>query len=601
MDANGNDAPGTGLHAPGTDTNSAPAADDAAAAPDAPAAAPSAVAAGIIVDELIRCGTREAVVCPGSRSAPLSRALAAAERAGRLRLHVRADERSAGFLALGLAAATRSVVPVVVTSGTAVANLAPAMVEATYSGVPLLALTADRPASYRGTGANQTIVQDRMFADASVAEVDVDATVPVSAAGAAALRARIDRVAAAALAHGRRGAVHVNVRLVEPLVPDSDEEPVLPAGRGDGPWTRLDHLGPATARANGVVKLDLGRRTLVISGAGAPDLPQLAGVPTIAEPTAPAPDTPVHPLAAATFAHESARPEQIVVLGRPTLHRGVAKLLADPAIEVTVIADGDDYPDVTANAARVASAIEVTGQCPDRWLSVCDAAGELSVAALREVLGSSLADGLSGLHVAAAVTDSLRTGDQLVLGASNPVRDASWAGLPFPGVDVHAGRGAAGIDGTVATAVGIALARDRAHADDIRPPRTIALMGDLTFLHDAGALNIGPGEPRPENLTIVVANDSGGGIFETLEAGAPALRGGFERIFGTPHSVDLAALCAAYGVEHVETADLGELLAQLHPDTDVDGIRVIEATTTREGRRELHARLMGKAAPTQWN
>lgn len=591
MDANGKDAPGIGMHAPGRN-------DDAARNGDA---APAAMAAGIIVDELIRCGTREAVVCPGSRSAPLSRALAAAERAGRLRLHVRADERSAGFLALGLAAETRTVVPVVVTSGTAVANLAPAMVEATYSGVPLLALTADRPASYRGTGANQTIVQDRLFADASVAEFDVDATVPVTDKGAAALRARIDRVAAAALAHGRGGAVHVNVRLVEPLVPDADEEPVVPAGRGDGPWTRLDHLGPANPRANGVVTLDLTRPTLVIAGDGAPDLPQLAPVPTIAEPTAPAPENPVHPLAAATFAHESARPGQIVVLGRPTLHRGVAKLLADPAIEVTVIADGDDYPDVTANAARVASAVEVTGECPERWLSVCAAAGEMAVAAVREMLGSTLADGLSGLHVAAAVTDSLRTGDQLVLGASNPVRDASWAGLPFPGVDVRAGRGAAGIDGTIATAIGIALARDRAHADDIRPPRTIAFMGDLTFLHDAGALNIGPGEPRPENLTIVVANDSGGGIFETLEAGAPALREGFERIFGTPHTVDLAALCDAYGVEHVETADLEDLLAQLHPDTDVDGIRVVEATTTRAGRRDLHARLTEKAAPTQWN
>ena len=556
MDANGKDAPGIGMHAPGRN-------DDAARNGDA---APAAMAAGIIVDELIRCGTREAVVCPGSRSAPLSRALAAAERAGRLRLHVRADERSAGFLALGLAAETRTVVPVVVTSGTAVANLAPAMVEATYSGVPLLALTADRPASYRGTGANQTIVQDRLFADASVAEFDVDATVPVTDKGA------------------------------EPLVPDADEEPVVPAGRGDGPWTRLDHLGPANPRANGVVRLDLTRPTLVIAGDGAPDLPQLAPVPTIAEPTAPAPENPVHPLAAATFAHESARPAQIIVLRRPTPHRGAAKLLADPAIEVTVIADGDDYPDVTANAARVASAVEVTGECPERWLSVCAAAGEMAVAAVREMLGSTLADGLSGLHVAAAVTDSLRTGDQLVLGASNPVRDASWAGLPFPGVDVHAGRGAAGIDGTIATAIGIALARDRAHADDIRPPRTIAFMGDLTFLHDAGALNIGPGEPRPENLTIVVANDSGGGIFETLEAGAPALRGGFERVFGTPHTVDIAALCDAYGVVHEETADLGDLLALLHPDTDVDGIRVIEVTTSRAGRRELHDVLARKAA-----
>lgn len=559
-------------------------------------AAPAALTAGVIVDELIRCGTREAVVCPGSRSAPLSRALLAAEAEGRLRLHVRADERSAGFLALGLAAETRTVVPVVVTSGTAVANLAPAMVEATYSGVPLMALTADRPASYRGTGANQTIVQDRLFADASVAEVDLDGTAPVTGATAAALRARIDRVAASALAAAGGGAVHVNVRFSEPLVPADDVMPEIPAGRGDGPWTRLDHLGAAAPGPRSVVKLDLSRRTLVISGDGAPDLPALAGAPTIAEPTAPAPEHPVHPLAAATFGRDDCRPEQIVVLGRPTLHRGVAALLADPRIDVTVVCDTPDYPDVAANAARVAAGVETVGECPEQWLEVCDAAGELAVSAVREVLSESLADGLNGLHVAAAVTDSLRTGDQVVLGASNPVRDASWAGLPFPGVDVHAGRGAAGIDGTVATAIGVALARDRAHADEIRPPRTIALMGDLTFLHDAGALNIGPGEPRPENLTIVVANDSGGGIFETLEAGAPALRGGFERIFGTPHDVDLAALCEAYGAEHVRVDDLQELLAHLHPDTDVDGIRVIEAATVRSGRRDLRDALAWKAA-----
>ncbi len=557
--------------------------------------APSEVVAGLIVDELIRCGTREAVVCPGSRSAPLARALLSAERAGRLRLHVRADERSAGFLALGLAAATGTVTPVAVTSGTAVANLLPAMVEATYSRVPLMALTADRPASYRGTGANQTIVQDRLFDDASVSEVDVDGTAPLPGSGAAALRARVDRMVAAALAPGRGGAVHLNVRLVEPLVPDEERLPELPAGRADGPWTRVRHMAGQKPGHASVVKLDLGKKSLVIAGSGAPDLPELAAVPTIAEPNAPAPETPVHPLAAATFGRDDCRPEQIVVLGRPTLHRGVARLLADPRIDVTVIADGEDYPDVTANARCVAAGVEAVGECPEAWLEICGAASDLAVSAVRDVLAEPV-ESLSGLHVAAAVADSLRTGEQLVLGASNPVRDASWAGLPFPGVDVHAGRGAAGIDGTVATAIGVALARDRAHADEIRPPRTIALMGDLTFLHDAGALSIGPGEPRPESLTIVVANDSGGGIFETLEAGAPALRGSFERVFGTPHSVDLAALCAAYGVEHGEVRDLPDLLAVLHPDTDVDGIRVVEVATSRAGRRELHDALARKAA-----
>src|SRR5699024_8998431 len=138
--------------------------------------------------------------------------------------------------------------------------------------------------------------------------------------------------------------------------------------------------------------------------------------------------------------------------------------------------------------------------------------------------------GFTGLHVAAAVSDTLGTGDTLVLGASNPVRDASFVGLPYDGVDTYSPRGAAGIDGTVSQAVGIALATQSAHPDEPRAPRTVALIGDVTFLHDVGGLLIGPADAHPENLTIVVANDDGGGIFETLEIGAPELRASFERV-----------------------------------------------------------------------
>lgn len=564
---------------------------------------PAAVAAAVIVDELARLGVREAVVCPGSRSAPLARALAAADADGRIRLHVRMDERGAAFLALGLASGTGAPVPVVVTSGTAVANLAPAMVEATYTGVPLLALTADRPAAYRGTGANQTIIQDRLFADCSVRADDVDATVTVDEAM---LRARVDRMAAAMTAgDGLGGAGHLNVRLAEPLVPADDVRPAIGPGRpGGAPWTGIGHLRRGAGHGS-AARIDVSAPTLVIAGAGAPDLPELADLPTIAEPPAPAPARPVHPLAAAlltgpalTGAGLAVR--QVIVTGRPTLHRPIARLLADPGVDVTVVTGGaagvgEDYPDVTANARRTCAAVELIGEQPKRWTDVTDAASQLAADAVREAIA---ADGpMSGLHVAAAVTDSLRTGDLLVLGASNPTRDASLAGLPFPGVDVAAGRGAAGIDGTIATAIGRALVRDRAEPDAIRPPRTLALMGDLTFLHDAGSLQIGPGEPRPGNLTLVVANDAGGGIFEALEPGAEPLRGGFERIFGTPHAVDIAALCAAYGVAHHRADTLPDLLALLHPDTDVDGIRVVEAVTDRAVRRDLHARLAQAVAP----
>lgn len=566
--------------------------------------APSAVVAGLIVDELLRLGMVDAVVCPGSRSAPLARALVQAADAAKVRLHVRIDERSAAFLALGLASRTRKVTPVITTSGTAVANLVPAMVEATASGIPLLALTADRPAHYRGTGTNQTIVQDRLFADASVVEFDLDGTAPVTNATAAQIRARIDRVVAAMAS----GAGHLNVRFVEPLVPDDDSVADIPEGRADGgPWTTIaptnsNNVGvaaTATGPANSAstATIDISRRTLVIAGSNASHLPELEDLPTIAEPNAYAPAHPVHPLAAGTFAQ--ILPEQIVLVGRPTLHRGISKLLANPDIELTVVSEaenhgfGVEFPDVTANARAVVRHVQTVGEQDPQWTKICEAASELAVKSVRETLTESIEaeEPLTGFHVAAALTDSLRTGDNVVLGASNPVRDASYTGLPFPGVNTYAGRGAAGIDGTVATAIGIALASDREHADEIRPPRTIALMGDLTFQHDSAALAIGPLEPRPENLTIVVANDAGGGIFETLEAGSPALRGSFERIFGTPQDVDFEGICQAYGVEHVRVDRLPDLLAQLHPDTDVDGIRVIEVATTRATRRQLHHKL----------
>ena len=597
---------------PGTSTNNNAEAADAAAtnpasqttaAPATPAA-PSAVVAGLIVDELLRLGMVDAVVCPGSRSAPLARALVQAADAAKVRLHVRIDERSAAFLALGLASRTRKVTPVITTSGTAVANLVPAMVEATASGIPLLALTADRPAHYRGTGANQTIVQDRLFADASVVEFDLDGTAPVTKATAAQIRARIDRVVAAMAS----GAGHLNVRFVEPLVPDDDSVADIPEGRADGgPWTTIaptnsNNVGAAaiaahSANSASTATIDISRRTLVIAGSNAPHLPELEDLPTIAEPNAYAPAHPVHPLAAGTFAQIP--PEQIVLVGRPTLHRGISKLLANPDIELTVVSDaenhgfGVEFPDVTANARAVVKHVQTVGEQDPQWTKICEAASELAVKSVRETLTESIEaeEPLTGFHVAAALTDSLRTGDNVVLGASNPVRDASYTGLPFPGVNTYAGRGAAGIDGTVATAIGIALASDREHADEIRPPRTIALMGDLTFQHDSAALAIGPLEPRPENLTIVVANDAGGGIFETLEAGSPALRGSFERIFGTPQDVDFESICQAYGVEHVHVDRLPDLLAQLHPDTDVDGIRVIEVATTRATRRQLHHKL----------
>jgi 2-succinyl-5-enolpyruvyl-6-hydroxy-3-cyclohexene-1-carboxylate synthase len=181
------------------------------------------------------------------------------------------------------------------------------------------------------------------------------------------------------------------------------------------------------------------------------------------------------------------------------------------------------------------------------------------------------------------VLAGLPDGASLVVGASQPVRDLHLAARPRTGVSPYGNRGVSGIDGTVSTAVGVALAR---------PGPAYALMGDLTFLHDANGLVVGPGEPRPD-LTVVVVNDDGGGIFTLLEQGAPEHAGAFERVFGTPHGVDLAALCAATGTGHVRVADLAGLVAELGRP---EGVRVVEVRVDRSTHRELHARLGSAAA-----
>lgn len=585
---------------------------------------PSVRLAVDIVDELISQGVRHAVVCPGSRSAPVALALAEAERAGRLTLHVRTDERTAAFLALGLAKATGRVVPVAMTSGTAVANCLPAMVEATLSHVPLMVLSANRPLQLVGTGANQTIDQSDIFGVHSVFTACVEQTTARRVVREA-LQAAADPVTG--------GGVHVDVPLSEPLVPPSLDALSLLARESVG--TASDSAGTTSSgrRGNspgeaavvargdfrtlphGTVTVDLSRRTVVIAGSAADEvwaretLEALSRVPTIAEPCSPAPEMPVHPAATAMFtagavAHgeysAATRPEQIVVVGRPTLHRSVSKLLADETIEVTVLTDSSTVVDVTGNLAHVGSTVTLTGEHPAGWVDVCEAISSMGVEAVRQALATTAE--FTGLHVAGVVADHLRDGDAVFLGASSAIRDAARVGLPLDGVRCLASRGAAGIDGSVSTAVGIAMAHAASDPTAMRAPRTIALLGDLTFLHDITGLNIGPLERRPENLLIVVANDSGGAIFEALEPGSGELRAfsdgtaAFERVFGTPLEVDLRSLCEAFGAHYLLAEDVAELSAIMeeHAEQPLGGITVVEARVSRAGRRDLEAKVTVK-------
>lgn len=483
----------------------------------------------------------DVVICPGSRNSPLSLELIARDD---IRVHTRIDERSAAFLALGLARSSKRHVAVVTTSGTAVANCAPAMIEAAYSHTPLIMVSADRPERLHGTGANQTIEQRGIFN-----VVETDHVVDV---------ADLNSISFA------RNVIHINVALDVPLVdtlPDAGDP--------------VERVREVIEVDHGEVVLNLNQRILVVAGDEAWEVPGLEDVPTIAEPSAPAPYHPVHPLAAQIFAHKEIKPEHIVVVGHPTLHRAVLSLLAD--VPVTVLTKTDT---ITGNPQAVGSRVKVTGELDKRWLQICEDASTLCADRVKEVLEGH---GFTGLHVAAAVADTMAVGDTLFLGASNPVRDASLVGMPLGGVDIFAARGAAGIDGTVSQAVGVALDVQHRDATAIRADRTVALMGDVTFLHDVGGL-LGA---RPENLTIVVANDDGCGIFETLEIGAPEFRPSFEQVFGTPHGVHIEAIAQAYGVNYLRAETLPELIEALIDTTDSAGFNIIEAVTTRSTRRDI--------------
>ena len=546
---------------------------------------PSTALARVLVDELVRGGVREAVLSPGSRSAPLAFALYDADRAGRLRLHVRIDERSAGFLALGLAKASGLAVPVITTSGTATANLHPAVLEASHAGVPLLLLTADRPPELRGTGANQTVDQVGLYGGA--VRLFVEVGTPERRAGQNAYwRSLTCRALCAAQGDlsSSAGPVHLNLGLREPLVPEDGDWVESLDGRdgrdGTAPWTERI-AGTAVEVAD-----DLPPRTVVVLGdctqtqaAAGLRLAAVRGFPVVAEPSSSAWSDEVVPAADMVLGCpgwlDAHRPDRVLVVGRPTLSRVVGRLVASAPADV-VGAHGQ-WVDPPRQAARVLPGIpEPTGGTDETWLPRWLDAGRVARVAVDAVLAET---GLSEPTVAGEVVRA--AGELVVVGSSKPVRDLFLAG-GRAGLRVLANRGAAGIDGTVSTAIGTALAHGQ---------RTVALMGDLTFLHDANGLVIGPDEPRPD-LAIVVVNNDGGAIFGLLEQGAPEHAAAFERVFGTPHRVDLQALCAATGTPYALSSTVGELRAALQQP----GLRVVEARTDRTEAIALDRRLRAAVA-----
>ena len=537
---------------------------------------PSTAQAEVLVDELVRNGVRHVVLAPGSRNAPLSFALHRADRDGRLRLHVRIDERSAGFLALGLGKRSGRPAAVVCTSGTATANLHPAVSEAYQSGAPLIVLTADRPPELRAARANQTIEQNHLFGG-EVRFFDELGVAEQRPGQNAYWRGQACRACAAA----RGGPVHLNLPFREPLVPSGDAEWCEPLdGRpGRRPWTSVG--GPAQPGALTSVRARRGLVLLADDSGDAAQWAERSGWPVLSESGAaglPGPNgigTGMWLLGLAEFVAEH-KPEQVVCVGRPTVFRQVQHLLADPDVEVLLV-HGSEWPAPAHDVSEVAGALgEPPAPADPSWLTAWQQADKNAAEGLHAAV--DLEPWPNGPAVAREVVAALPSGSVLTLGSSNPTRDVALTAVQRPDLALHRNRGAAGIDGTVSTALGAALAHDGP---------SYALLGDLTFLHDANGLLLGPHEPRPD-LTIVVFNDVGGGIFSLLEQGGPEHADAFERVFGTPHATTIAQLCAAHGVDHVQVRDRAELAHHLGP---ARGLRVVEVPGDRADLRGVHERL----------
>ncbi|HEX3920970.1 MAG TPA: 2-succinyl-5-enolpyruvyl-6-hydroxy-3-cyclohexene-1-carboxylic-acid synthase [Streptosporangiaceae bacterium] len=564
---------------------------------------PSTAFGTVFADELIRCGVREAVLAPGSRSAPLALALfdrsSSGPRPGQaLRLHVRVDERSAAFLALGLAKAGRRPVALVCTSGTAAAHFHAAVIEADEAGVPLIVLTADRPPELRGTGANQTIDQIKLYGGAVrwFCEAGVPETRPGMAGYWRSLACRAWALASGE-AGGFPGPVHINVPLRDPLVPGTGpgeaDWPESLAGRpGGAPWTSMAGVAELGDRAG----LDWTERGVVVCGDGdydpAPllELAEAASWPVLAEPSSSARQGP-NALAAYGYLLDapgfaaSHRPDVIVSAGRPGLSRGqIAFLRGAPGAagpRHVVLAQGPGrWADPARSATQVAAEVRLSGPGPGRpsaWLADWKRADAAARRAADEVLDSAAE--LTEPRLARDLAAALPPGALLWAASSLPVRDLDQQMSPRDGLRILASRGTSGIDGLASSAIGAALAHQAAGGGP-----AAALLGDLALVHDAPGLMLGPAEPRPD-LCLVVVNNDGGGIFSTLEQAA--FPGPFERVFGTPHGTDIGLLARAAGIPHA----ILDRAAGLPDALRGTGLRIIEMRTERGAGADLRARL----------
>lgn len=501
---------------------------------------PSTLLARVIVRQIVEAGITDVVISPGSRNAPLSIAFHQASVKGLIKLHVRIDERTAAFFALGIAKASVRAVPIVCTSGTAVANYHPAVLEASHTNLPLLVLTADRPASLRKTGANQTTEQARIFGKAVRYFADVSGSVYPMELPLNSLQS---------------GPVHLNIQFEEPLIGDKSDN-----------WLNdltitapkiFDRKTPGTfytKSTRGVLVIGHDRGGLSVDAVR--NFADALGWPVIAEDPLTFEKAISHAsvfLTSRAIADDLA-PDTVVVIGRTTLSRSINAFIKMARKEIVI-----DPRMATVDSDRMASQkfvqlpkVEVQpadSEYQEKWQKYSQRAAKMigDISQWSEAL------------IARQIGSEISTGTSLFVSSSRPIRDLEGFASARNGVETFANRGLAGIDGNISTALGIASQRTS----------TIAVLGDLGFLHDLTGLI----HNEEINLKIFVINNDGGGIFSTLSQRGVA---GFEEVFGTPHGRDLAAIANAIGVPAKTIATQAELKSELA--APIKGVSVVVIT-----------------------
>ena len=493
--------------------------------------------ARVVVRQIIESGVTDVVISPGSRNAPLSLAFFAAAQEKLITIHVRIDERTAAYFALGLIKSSGRAVPIVCTSGTAVANYHPAVLEAHHTNLPLLVLTADRPAMLRKTGANQTTEQARIFGKSVRYFADVDG--PVFP-----MELPLDSL--------RSGPVHINLQFDEPLLPDSDSN-----------WLKDIKLNPRpekNGKKAGTLRL-VGARGVVVIGhdRGGLSVEEISkftkaiGWPVIAEDPLSFPDAIAH--ASIFLATQEIRstliPQSVLVIGRTTLSRSINAFVKLSPITYVV-----DQRIATVDSERAADRLftqlpELQGVIhSEEWMAKWNKVAERAHKLIESLEGWN--EAVIARTIAAEIADDTA----LFISSSRPIRDFEAFATPRNGITTYANRGLAGIDGNISTALGIAF----------NHKSTIAVLGDLSFLHDlTGLIN-----NEDINCRFIVINNDGGGIFSTLPQRGSI---GFETLFGTPHGLNPASIAQSLGVAAVQINSLKELISQVK--APIKGVSIV--------------------------